>query len=131
MRSILQKSKGYTLIEIILVIVILVVAVPPLVSLFSRNLTNNVNSEIYTKALLYAEERMEQVLSDKKAKSYTFITTVGRYPEDTPETGFSRQVSITDANKIINGIPYAEIIVTVSHENIQNITLSAYVTNYN
>jgi type II secretory pathway pseudopilin PulG len=130
MKNIVKRIEGYSLIEMILVILILALAIPPIVNIFSQNLNKNVNSEIYTKATLHAEEKLEEILSDKKNHSYSFIITQDRYPADVPETGFSRSVSISDANKIVNGIPYAEVIVTVSHNNISDVILTTWVTNY-
>ena len=130
MKKILNKSDGYSLIEMILVILILAIAIPPIVNIFSQNLNKNVNSEIYTKASLFAEEKLEQILSDKRVNSYSFVTANDRYQDDSPATGFSRSVSIIDASKIINGIPYAEVVVTVSHINITDVVLTTWMTNY-
>jgi prepilin-type N-terminal cleavage/methylation domain-containing protein len=130
MKFFLSDSKGYSLIEIIMVVLILGIAIPPIVNIFSQNLTNNVNSEIYTKANYFAEKKIEQILADKRSNSYSYIVAQGRYQNDTPETGFTRTIGIDDTNKIINGIPYAEIIVTVSHSNINNVVLTSWVTNY-
>ena len=130
MKNTLNKSDGYSLIEMILVILILAIAIPPIVNIFSQNLTKNVNSEIYTKAILHGEEKLEEILSDKRVHSYSYVTTNDRYQEESPETGYSRSVSIIDASKIINGIPYAEVIVTVSHANINDVVLTTWITNY-
>lgn len=125
-----KRVQGYSLIEIILVVLILGIALPPIITIFSQNLSNNVKSEWYTKATLLAEERMEQILSDKRAHSYEYIVSPDRYPEDTPESGFTRTVSIDESGHIIDGIPYAEIQVTISHPSINDVTITAWVTNY-
>jgi prepilin-type N-terminal cleavage/methylation domain-containing protein len=130
MKNMISKSDGYSLIEIILVILILAIAIPPIVNIFTQNLNKNVNSEIYTKASLFAEEKLEEILSDKRVHSYSFITSNDRYQDDSPATGFTRSVSINDNNKIIDGIPYAEVIVTVSHSNIRDVVLTTWMTNY-
>ena len=130
MKRLLRNSNGYSLIEIIMVVIILAIAIPPIINIFSQNLTNNVNSEIYTKAVYHAEEKLEKILSDKRANSYNYIVAEDRYQNDAPESGFTRTVSINDNNNIINGIPYAEIIVTVSHSNINDVVLTSWVTNY-
>ena len=130
MKKNLIKSDGYSLIEMILVILILAIAIPPIVNIFSQNLSKNVNSEIYTKATLHAEKKMEEILSDKRVYSYAYVTTNDRYQDESPETGFLCCVSIIDANKIINGIPYAEVVVTVSHASINDVVLKTWITNY-
>lgn len=130
----LIDTEGYSLIEIILVILILAIAIPPVIHLFSYNLENSVDSEIYTKATYFAEERMEEVLADKRAsssgKGYDYILGVGRYPDDLPETGYSRAVSVDTTGKIINGVSYAEVIITVNHSNINSVVLTTWVTDY-
>ena len=130
MRTFLSDSKGYSLIEIIMVVIILAIAIPPIINIFSQNLTHNVNSEIYTKANYFAEKKLEEILADKRSNSYSYIVAENRYQNDTPGTGFTRTISIDENNKIINGIPYAEIIITVSHSNINNVVLTSWVTNY-
>lgn len=127
-------TKGYSLIEIILVILILGIAIPPIIHLFSYNLENSVQSEAYTRATYFAEEKMEEILADKRAsyagKGYNYILAPGRYPDDVPETGFTRTITIDTLNKVLNGVHYAEITVTVSQSSIQDVVLTTWVTNY-
>ena len=62
-----------------------------MLSLFSHNLTRSVDSEFYTKATLYAEDKMEEILADKRAgvagRGFDYILQNGRYASDAPETG--------------------------------------------
>ena len=130
----LKEAGGYSLIEIILVILILAIAIPPIIHLFSYTLENSVDSEIYTKAALFAEERIEEDIADKRAsssgKGYNYIFGVGRYPNDTPETGYDRSVSIDTVGMVYNGVRYAEITVTIDHANIEDVVLTTWVTDY-
>ncbi len=134
MRNFFRQVKGFSLIEIILVIVILAIAIPPIIHLFTYNLANSVDSEVYTKAVYFAEERMETVLADKKAvdagRGFNYILASGRYPDDSPETGYSRHVAIDTTGKVYSGTHYAEIVVTVNHPNITDVVLTTWVTNY-
>lgn len=126
------KTEGYSLIEIILVILIIGIAIPPVIHLFTYNLTSSVNSEIYTKACQFAEEKMEEILADKRAddagRGYDYIVYPNRYSSDNPETGYSRSVSISQTTTA--GVQHAEIVVTVSHDLIENVVLTTWVSDY-
>ena len=130
----ITTNGGFSLIEIILVIVIIGITIPPILTLFTQNLTDSTESEVYTKATLYAEERMEEILGDKRAASagygWSFILQSGQYPTDAPETGFTRSVSIDATGNSYGGVTYAEIVVTVSNASINDVVLTAWATNY-
>ncbi len=135
MRKILAAQHGFSVIEVILVILILAISVPPLLSLFGQNLTSSVEAEIYTKAIYYAEERMEEILADKRAVSdgrgYGYVMSDGRYDADSPETGFARSVSIDTVATTFDGVDYARVRVIVSHPSIaSNVVLGTWITKY-
>lgn len=133
-KNIAKDNRGFTLLEVILVIVIIGIAVPPVLTLFTQNLTDSSESEAYTKATLYAVERMEEVLGDKRAVDdgygWSYILVTNQYPNDTPETGFTRSVSIDTTGNSSGGVTYALIQVTVSHADINNVVLTSWATNY-
>lgn len=134
MKQIIQKEHGFTLLEIILVIVVIGIAVPPVLTLFTQNLTDSNESEAYTKANLHAVERMEEILGDKRAVDagygWSYINQSGQYPNDVPETGYTRSASIDTAGNSYGGVTYALIQVTVSHANINNVVLTSWATDY-
>ena len=125
------RSEGFSLIEVILVVLIIAIAIPPIIHLFSYNLTNSMDSEIYTKACYLAEEKMEDIFADKRAtgRGYDYLVSAERYPEDKPETGFTRTVTI-DASKTYNSISFAEIVVTVKHHSIDDVVLFSWMSDY-
>ena len=134
MRKKLDSQGGFSVIEVILVILILAISVPPILSLFSQNLTSSVESEIYTKAIYYAEEKMEEILADKRAisagKGFGYVLQPGRYVSDSPESGFARSVSIDTLGNVFDSVRFARIRVTVSHSQIANVVLGSWVTNH-
>ncbi len=134
MTRLIQNNKGFTLVEVILVIVVIGITIPPILSLFTQNLVDSNESEVYTKATLYAQERMDEILGDKRAVSagygWDYINQSGQYPNDAPESGYTRSVSIDATGNSYGGVTYAEIQVTVSHANISNVVLTAWATNY-
>lgn len=134
MKQLIQKEHGFTLLEIILVIVVIGIAIPPVLSLFTQNLTDSIESEVYTKANLHAMERMDEILGDKRAVDdgygWSYILQSGQYPNDTPETGYTRSVSIDTTGNSFGSITYALIQVTVSHANINDLVLKSWATDY-
>lgn len=128
------KQQGFSIIEVILVIMILAISVPPLLSLFTHNLTKSVDSEFYTKATLYAEEKMEEILADKRAinagRGFGYILQAGRYPTDMPETGYARAVVIDTVGRAYEGVRYAIIQVLVTTPKSDHVVLNSWVTDY-
>lgn len=115
-------------------IVVIAIAIPPILTLFSQNITDSHESEVYTKATLHAVARIEEILGDKRAGSagygWDYILQPGQYPDDTPEDGYTRSVLIDTTGNSFQGVTYASIVVTVSHANISNVVLTTQATNY-
>ncbi|MFQ5863945.1 MAG: prepilin-type N-terminal cleavage/methylation domain-containing protein [bacterium] len=128
----LKSSHGFTLIEVILIIVVLSIAIPSLMQLISSTLVNSNQSVIISQAIVYAQEKMEEIISDKKSptKGYDWVITPGNYPSDVPSNGFTRTVLIEAAGRIYNGIPYAFVQVKISHNEIPDIKLTTWLTDY-
>ncbi len=127
-----ENSKGLTLIEVILVIVVLSIAVTSLLELMSSILVYSNDSVILTQAMMYAQEKMEEIIADKKNpnRGYDWIITPGNYENDTPAQGFTRSVSIETSNKVYNGVPYALVEVSVAHEDLPVVKLTTWLTDY-
>jgi len=119
-------SKGFTLVEVILAIVILGIAIPALISSVSFMAARQVNTMGTTIAADLALERMEQVIGDKlnPAIGFANINTAGRYTDETPMAApfntYNRKVRMicvapTDLNTSV-GCPtdYIQVQVTVS-----------------
>ncbi len=129
-----KRQNGFSVIEVILVIMIIAVAVPPILTMFGQNLTSSMEAEFYTKAVYYCEERLEQILADKRAlssgKGYDYILQVNRYPDDNPESVYTRTVTIDTVGHVYESIRYAEVMVSVSHPQIITVVLGSWVTDY-
>lgn len=131
-RRMVEECDGLTLIEVILVVVVMAIAVPSLMSLMSSTLFHSGKSSILSQASIFAQEKIEEIIADKKsaARGFAYVTTTGRYPTDSPANGFTRSVVVQTSGMIYNGVPYAHVEVTVSHPEISNITLSTWLTEY-
>lgn len=128
----LQNNRGYTLIEVILIVVVLGIAIPSMMQLISSVLVDSHQSEIVSQATIYAQEKLETILADKANpdRGYAWIITPGNYPDDVPASGFTRSVSVETTGMSQNGIPYALVRVTVSHATIPDLTITTWLTDY-
>lgn len=128
----IRNCDGFTLIEVILIIIVFAIAIPPLVNLLSTTLEKSDNSAIMSRAVLYAQEKMEQIIADKRnpARGYDWVTAPGTYLSDVPSAGYARSVTITTAGNMYNGVAYAFLQVTLTHNNISDIKITTWLTNY-
>ncbi|MBX7151302.1 hypothetical protein K1X84_06645 [bacterium] len=138
METILTKNKwirnqhGYSVLEVITVILFIGIALPTLVMFFSQAISNGAEAEVQTKALMLCEQKMEEVLTDKLSPSrgYSWMTTPNRYVSENISGGYTRTVAVATTGKSFNGVAYAEITVTVSHSLITPIQLVSWATMY-
>ncbi|MFI5304473.1 MAG: prepilin-type N-terminal cleavage/methylation domain-containing protein [Nitrospiria bacterium] len=97
-----QKSRGFTLIEILITVVLLAILTSGLMAMFTTYSQNNGNSPVLIQATELAKERMEQILADKynTSKGFNYITNAN-YPAESPVAGFAgfnRSVNIFFVN---------------------------------
>jgi prepilin-type N-terminal cleavage/methylation domain-containing protein len=140
-----MKTKGFTLIEVILVIVIMAIAIPGLISAVSFITKSQVNAIGTTTAADLAQERMEQIMGDRMnpARGFTYIV-IGNYsPPETPVAGFTnynRTVTITcftNSTLTVTAVcptDYKQVQVTVQAvgvgPSVPNAVLYSLVSNY-
>ena len=118
----LGYETGLSLIEIILLIVMLGIAVPPLANLMKTNLVASGRISNVPKTAFYAQQRMEQVIADYTSQGYSYITTNGRYG---PQVLGGVTTSVSVATGTWSGIQYARITVTADVPNLaRTITLT-------
>lgn len=119
------SEKGFTLIEIIFVILFLGGALLAGMNTMSTSLTGGMATELLVVATNLANERMERIFADKKSKGYDYVST-RNYPVEVnrQERGFSTTVQVQAYEY------YKQVEVTVSHPDIKSCTLMAYITNY-
>jgi len=125
---------GYSLIEMVMVILLMSVAIPGLVGLYTTVLTNSHNAEIMTVADLLAVEQMEIIFADKHGSGlggYNAINS-GRYSSVNPTGYFSAYTRTVNIQTINAGQPYEYklITVTVNHPLIPSVVLNAAVLDH-
>jgi len=126
---------GYSLIELIIIIILASVAIPGLVGLYTTVLNNSHDSEIMTVACLLASEQMEIILADKAGSGagygYAAITTqkYASVNPGSPFNGYTRTVTVTTVNSGAQN-EYKRIVVTVNHSTIPPVVLTSAVTDH-
>ncbi len=144
----ISRLSGFTLLEIITTVVVLAVAAPTLMSVFSSTIQTSADPVFQHQALSVAEAYMEEILlkdfaigpettraSFDDVRDYNGLTDVGaRDQANNLIAGLNDYtISVTVANDGLNGIAAADslrIDITVSHAMIDNILLSGYRVNY-
>ena len=142
------RHSGFTLLEIITTVVVIAVAAPTLMSVFSSTIQTSADPMFQHQALSVAEAYMEEILLKDFAigpettranfddvRDYNGLTDVGaRDQANNLIAGLNDYtISVTVANDGLNGIAAADslrIDITVSHAVIDNILLSGYRVNY-
>jgi len=142
------RHSGFTLLEIITTVVVIAVAAPTLMSVFSSTIQTSADPMFQHQALSVAEAYMEEILLKDFAigpettranfddvRDYNGLTDVGaRDQANNLIAGLNDYtISVTVANDGLNGIAAANslrIDITVSHAMIDNILLSGYRVNY-
>ncbi len=142
------RHSGFTLLEIITTVVVIAVAAPTLMSVFSSTIQTSADPMFQHQALSVAEAYMEEILLKDFAigpettranfddvRDYNGLTDVGaRDQANNLIAGLNDYtISVTVANDGLNGIAAADslrIDITVSHAMIDDILLSGYRVNY-
>ncbi len=142
------RHSGFTLLEIITTVVVIAVAAPTLMSVFSSTIQTSADPMFQHQALSIAEAYMEEILlkdfaigpettraSFDDVRDYNGLTDVGaRDQANNLIAGLNDYtISVTVANDGLNGIAAVDslrIDIVVSRALIDDILLSGYRVNY-
>jgi len=124
---------GFTLIEIVLIIVIAAIAILPLSMLFANSSIHSSDARNATLAAELAQAKMEELTADKNspARGFSYLVAAN-YPAENPGaafTGYSRSVSF-GADSTYDSVTFRTVSVTVTCTNIPPVTLTTWFTNY-
>ncbi len=116
--------KGFTLIEVIITLGVLAGGTMGVLAMYQRNIERAAQMEQTTIAMELAQEKLEQIIQDKKYQNYAYInsTNYPATPEDLTAQGFKGYTRITtitevDATNLTtpqNGTGYKKITVNIS-----------------
>jgi Tfp pilus assembly protein PilV len=123
-------EKGFSLVEVIVIIVILSIAILPLSRMAISNLDSGRTYSLMTRGTFYAQEIMERIIADYIAgatagRGYTYVRINWPGTVSSPPTGYTGTVSIS-GETTVNGVTYVTVTVTVSANGMPNVTLSTW-----
>ena len=104
-----RTQKGFTLIELVLVIIIISVASVPLFSLYSQATSSLLNNEDIQTAAQLAQERAERILALRRSQGFNAVPDIA--PSSLTEnltgnfTGYTRITNITQPGTPPAGCP--------------------------
>lgn len=124
---------GFTLIEVVLVIVIAGVALLPLSMLFANSSIRSGDAHNASIAAQLAEARMEEITADKNspARGFTYLVA-SNYPAENPVPafpGYSRSVTVAP-DSTYDGVTFRTVSVTVNSANIPPVTVTTWFARY-
>jgi Tfp pilus assembly protein PilV len=124
---------GFTLIEIVLIIVIAAIAILPLSMLFANSSIHSSDARNATLAAELAQAKMEELTADKNspARGFSYLVAAN-YPAESPVAafaGYSRSVSF-GPDSTYDLVTFRTVNVTVTCTNIPPVTLTTWFTSY-
>jgi|GEM_PF-2303354 type II secretory pathway pseudopilin PulG len=125
-KPLIRRSGGFTLVELMLVLVFVGVSLTALMTLFRTGIRSSVEAEEISIAVQLAEAKLEQIKSDKAAKGADYLISQN-YPVEYDPDGFSgyvRQTQIVDLGE------YKKVIVRVLKNEKEVARLVTIFTNY-
>lgn len=127
------RDAGFTLPEVVLILVIAAVAVLPLGMLFANTSIRSGEARSATVMAQLAEAKMEEIAADKSSPSRGFSYLIaGNYPAENPVAafpGYSRTVSFAP-DSLFDGVTFRTVSVTVAHASVPAVTLTTWFTSY-
>ena len=126
-------TRGFTLVEVVLVLVIAGIALLPLSMLFANTSIRSGDARAATMAAQLAQSKMEEIAADKSSPARGFDFLVGRnyLPEDPVPAfpGFRRSVTIAP-DSTYDGVRFRAVSVTVVAGKLPPVTLTTWFTSY-
>jgi Tfp pilus assembly protein PilV len=128
-----RRARGFTLVEVVLILVIAAVSLLPLSMLFATTSIRSGDAHNATVAAQLAEAKMEEIAADKNSPTRGFsYLTAGNYPAENPVPAFpaySRSVAFAP-DSVYDGVTFRTVSVTVTSPNIPPVTLTTWFTRY-
>ena len=117
----LKRQEGFTLIELVVMIILLGVAIPSIFALYSQLSVTATKSKVMDQMMAYGETKMEEIIATKE-KNWNWYQTANQFAENVAlPNDYNRTVSVQAINNWGNvGVDAWEISVTVTHPLINN-----------
>jgi Tfp pilus assembly protein PilV len=128
-----RGNEGFTLPEVILIIVIAGVALLPLSMLFANTSIRSGDAHAASVAAQLAEAKMEEIAADKNSPSRGFSYLIAsNYAAENPVAafpGYGRSVAFAP-DSVYDGVAFRTVSVTVTAPNIPPVTVTTWFTAY-
>ncbi len=119
--NIKTNQKGFTLIELVVVIILLGVSLPAIYSLYGSLSFHSVQSSVYDQLVAYAQDKMEEIIAIKEANWDWYKNPTQFEVDEDLADDFHRTVTVTTfsnwGNSLLDGW---EIHVSITHPMIQS-----------
>lgn len=125
-----HDEAGFSLIELILVILIMGLALLPLVTQQLESTIHSGDGQAASVAAFLCRERLEEVLADNASPHYGYAAiTDARYPAEATIAGFPGFQRTTDvsADSTRGGLTYKAVRVTVTPTTLPAISMTTWV----
>jgi Tfp pilus assembly protein PilV len=128
-----RQEAGFTLPEVVLILVIAAIAVLPLGMLFANSSIRSSEAHNATVMAQLAQAKMEEIAADKNSPSRGFTYLVaGNYPAESPVPGFigyARTVAFAP-DSVYDSVTFRTVSVTVTYASVPAVTMTTWFTNY-
>jgi len=125
-------EKGGTILEIVITILLLGIAVPGLVQLYSSAIIDTSAADVEARATFLSQQKMEEIFADKwsPSRGYTWVVTANRYPSENVIGGFVRTVTVDTVGKSFMSVQYALVRVSVTHSLLGTSQVTSWMARY-
>ena len=106
-KTVIHGQKGFSLIEMLVVIIVLGIILPPLTQMLQLNMFNAIRTSAINKASYYAQQRMEKIVADYANETIGYDQIAESMSPEYPAEGYTTTVIITPG--VVNTINYKEI----------------------
>jgi len=129
-----RKQNGFTLLELVMVIMLISIASIPILGQFSQASSMLLSDEVIQTAAQLAQERAENIMADRRNNSYAAIAT-GTVNDVlvAPYNSYSRTVEINSpptGSGCAAGATCKEVIVQVDHSGQTRAEVTFLLVNY-
>jgi Tfp pilus assembly protein PilV len=127
-------EKGFSLVEVIVIILILSIAIIPLSRLAIGNIDAGRTYSLISRGTLYAQEIMERIIADyvaelEDSQGYDWVKSNWPGTVSGSPTGFTGNVDIS-SETTVNSVTYVTVTVTVSANDMPDIVLSTWLVDH-
>jgi Tfp pilus assembly protein PilV len=116
-----KREKGFTLIEVIIILIVITIVALPLSKLSVSNMKAVTNSYFTSEVYNYAEGSMEELIAAGRKQGWNSITSGYGFSFQVP-TRLTRSLSVTTDS--LNGVVYKRATVTIGRNELPDLNFT-------